>query len=671
MRALRVVAAVLALLSVVPLWRILPQRATGLAGAATADAAASYAALTWNGLLLALIPAVLAAAFVNANALERWLARLSAPLGRLSALRYALLLGAGACLLAALVGIVVMAGRPTLIDSFAQLTQARYLAAGRLAGPLLPGQEFWHIQQTIVTAAGWVSQYPPGYVVLLALGFALRAVAWVGPVLFGVAVFFTALIAEDVFESRVLARVAALLAALSPFMLAMAGAYMSHIPACAFTCAALYGVLRARRGRAAWAAFAGANLGLLFAVRPWSGVIAGLVALLYGAASAQPARARLPRIALALLAALPFLVLVGLYNRHFFGAVTTFGYSAALGPNAGLGFGTDPWGNHYGIIESLAYTAAELSALNVFLLETPLPLVFLIGAYFAFPRAPTLPRSHALLFAWVSALVIGNAFYWHHGLFMGPRMLADVGTLWVLLAVLAVAGLVQRIPADWARAGKYSVRAAALGGALAALVVGLAFLTPRRLLSYAPRGEQARLLRAPVTAEPTLVFVHGGWSARVAMRLAAHGMRLDSVETALRQNGTCSAHNFSLAYARGVTSPVALDFAARPNALPRSVLIAPGDRIRISEGEQIDGACVREMKSDSAGIVDVTPYVWQGDLAGLPAAHSLFARDMGRAENARLMALFPERRPLMLVEAAGAMSLRPYEAAMRARWGER
>ena len=671
MRAIRVVAAVLALLSVVPLWRILPQRATGLAGTATADAAAAYAALAWNGLLLALIPAVLAAAFVNANALERSLARLAAPLGRLSTLRYALLLAVVACLLAALVGIVVMAGRPTLIDSFAQLTQARYLAAGRLAGPLLPGQEFWHIQQTIVTAAGWVSQYPPGYVVLLALGFALHAVAWVGPVLFGVAVFFTALIAEDVFESSILARVAALLAALSPFMLGMAGAYMSHIPASAFTCAALYGVLRARRGGAAWAAFAGANIGLLFAVRPLSGVMAGLVALLYGAASAQPARAKLPRIGLALLAALPFLVLVGLYNRHFFGAVTTFGYSAALGPNAGLGFGTDPWGNHFGIIESLAYTAAELSALNVFLLETPLPLVLIIGAYFALAPARALSPARALAFAWVSALVIGNAFYWHHGLFMGPRMLADVGTLWVLLAVLAVAGLLQHIPADRVLAGKYSVRAAVLGGALAALVVGLAFLTPRRLLSYAPRGEQARLLRAPATAEPTLVFVHGGWSARVAMRLAAHGMRLDSVETALRQNGTCSAHKFSLAYARGASSPVALDFAARPNALPRSVLIAPGDRIRISEGEQIDGACVREMKSDSAGIVDVTPYVWQGDLPGLAAAHALFARDMGPAENARLMALFPERRPLMLVEAAGAMSLRPYEAAMRARWGER
>ncbi|HEX6008160.1 MAG TPA: hypothetical protein VFY80_09365, partial [Burkholderiales bacterium] len=64
MFALRLLAAVLAVLGVAPLWRLLRDPATGLAGAATAAQASAQSAVLWSGLLLCLLPGIVAAALV-------------------------------------------------------------------------------------------------------------------------------------------------------------------------------------------------------------------------------------------------------------------------------------------------------------------------------------------------------------------------------------------------------------------------------------------------------------------------------------------------------------------------------------------------------------------------------------------------------------------------------
>lgn len=653
----RIGAAALVLLAVLPLWRVLPMRPTGLAGAATAGMAADYTSLILNGILLALIPAVLAALVFDAETLERKLARVVAPLDRPASVVFALL--------AALLALLVAAPLPhwigpMLIDSFAQLTHARFLAAGEIAGPLTADQPFQHIQQTLITPNGWVSQYPPGYPVLLAIAMRVGALAWAGPVLHALAVFFTALLAERLFNSRVLARTAALLAALSPFMLGMAGTYMSHTPAAALVCVIVYCLLRAREGSPAWSAAAGTAVGALFAVRPLTGVVLGVAAIGFAASVALPWRARVSRIVFGLAAALPFLAGVAWYNHHFFGSATTFGYTAALGPNAGLGFGIDPWGNRYGVVEALAYTSAELAGLSLFLLETPLPLIALTGLYFV------LHGGHAgdvtrLLF-WVCAgLVFAGLFYWHHGLFMGPRMLADTGYLWVLLVTFAVAGLIARIRTDWLIAERYSPRAFATGGVVAAVIGGLVLLAPQRLSGYVQSTPSA-----PPVTQPALIFIHGGWTDRIAMRLAGHGMRLDSVETALRQNSTCAVHHFSLAYASGVAARVQLDFEPRAINLPPAVTISEGNRIRMFRDENIDDVCAAEIVADTAGVMDPTRFIWRGALPGTVDRGVRYVRDMGPAENAAIVARHAASTPHFLLP--GAPTLLPYGVAMRQFW---
>ena len=658
---LRLLAAVLAILGVAPLWRLLANSSTGLAGAATANEASAHSAVLWSGLLICAAPGLLAAVLLDGATLDAFAARVLAPLRKPTKLAFALVLSAVAAATAALIAYGVMGGTPTLIDSFAQLLHARYLAEGMVAGPVGPNSEFWHIQQTLLTPNGWVSQYPPGHVLLLALGMKLGLVALIGPLCWGVAVFFTTLTLHQLVEDVVIARLAALVAALSPFGLALSGAFMSHIPAAACASAALYFFVRARDGAWWTAAAAGFALGALFTMRPLTAVALGVVACAFAIGQKQPRV-----VVLMFMAALPALVAVAGHNQFYFGHPLRFGYTAALGPDGGLGFGIDPWGNRYGIIEGLAYTSAELTTLSLMLFETPLPLVLLIGLYFAMTKRR---RDETLLFAWCAVPVLANLFYWHHGLFMGPRMLADVGVLWGALAVVCLANVLVGIRRDWRIAERYAPRTFAAATVLAAVVFGVVIMVPQRIASYRTPAEVRAYLQPPAVDEPSLVFVHGGWTARIGMRLAAHGMRLDSVETALRQNPTCRVHAFADGFASGAKSSITLDFQPRADNLPAIAEISPGNRIRVGRNEVLDAACAQQVRADQTGVIDVTPFIWQGDLPGTKPHGALFVRDMGPIANRKLIAQHEDRRPMMLIPHADSVALVPYTIAERAIWG--
>lgn len=658
---LRVLAAVVAVLGAVPLWRLLVGRPTGLAGWATASEASAHSAILWSGLLICAPVGILAAMLLDGSVIDRVARQVGALVRKPTTGALALGLGVLATGLAVVVAYALFGGMPTLIDSFAQLLHARYIAEGMPAGPVNANSEFWHIQQTLLTRNGWVSQYPPGHVLLLAVGLKLGVAPLIGPVSWGAAVVFTTLALHELVEDIVVARLAALLAAVSPFGLALSGAFMSHVPAAACAAAALYFLARAHAGAWLHALAAGFSLSALFTMRPLTAVALGVGAAIYALAQERP---RI--IVLMFVAALPLVAATGAHNQHYFGSPFRFGYTAALGPAGGLGFGIDPWGNQYGVLEALAFTTAELAALSLLLFETPLPLVLLVGLYFATGRRT---RGEWLLFAWCVLPVLANLFYWHHGLFMGPRMLGDVGVLWGALAVYCLIQSIAQLRAEWHIAEKYSPRTFVAVTALAALIFGAVMLLPQRLASYRVPADLRAVLRAPSVEQPALVFVHGGWTARIGMRLAGHGMRLDSVETALRQNPTCLVHAFADSFASGAKSAAVLDFERRADRLPAVVEISPGNRIRVAANEVLDSACTAQIRADRSGIIDLTPLIWQGDLPGTEARGALFVRDMGPQANRRLIAQHEDRRPMMLVPHADSMALVPYTIAERAIWG--
>lgn len=663
-------------LTVLPVYRVLDPSLTGSAGDHARTRLDVARTLIWAGTALALIPAILAARLVGWRSLRSRLRAAADWIAALPGFRFATAAAVVATALALWFGLGVLEGKPNLIDAMAQLLHARYLAEGHLSGPAEMG-EFWAFPNSLLTERGWVSQYPPGHPLLLALGLLVGAVWAVGPALLGVAIFFTALTADRLLpERRAVVRLAVLLAATSPFLIAHAGAYMNHTSAAAFTAAAIYFVIRARDGSRAWAVAAGIAASIALATRPLSALvmILGVALVAWGdaALAGRGLRWFAARSFAALAAALPLVGAHLWHNARFFGAPTRFGYIVAYGESHEMGFGQDPWGNRYGLLEATGYTSADLTLLSINLFETPLPLVAVVGAWLLLDRR--LRTGERVLLAWAVLPVVANFFYWHHGIFMGPRMLNEAAPAWALLIGVSVAALVRRVPRSVRISGlSYSPRTGVTVALLVTLVASLALMAPRRLISYGGEYLESLRIEPPRPDGPSLVFVHGAWMGRVGSRLMAAGMRLDSLETVLRQNTTCSVHLFAQAYEGPAAALPPLDFAPRADRLPPSLELTPHNEIRVLPGEQLPPDCVREIRADTRGIIEVVPFLWRGDLPGLPGEGPLYVRDLGPERNRAMLRRHRDRRPyVFLTEAPEAPPvLLPYDRGMRLLWRQR
>jgi hypothetical protein len=701
--ARRGLACALLALVLLPWHRLVALRGSGPAVEQTSRLGDLYFGNVWIATLLTAAASFVLGFLIPQRAFVTLRERVEGALLKLGSLPFAALAGGIAAASALWTAAGVMDGKPALLDAVAQLVQARYLAAGSLAGPPLEDAEFWQFQFMLSGERGWVSQYPPGHTVLLALGLRLGAPWLVGPLLLGVAIALGSMVGERLLaEERAIARGGALLAASSPVLAFHAATYMNHVLALALTVLAVYASLRALDGSWAWSLPGGAALGWLFATRPYVALVLGAFATVVvwrfspgldgGSAPSRPTatarldrRAWIHRVAGTLAGAAPFAAGTLLYNRHFFGAATRFGYEAAEGPGHALGFHIDPWGNPYGPLEALGYTSADLQGLSLDLLQAPVPVVVLVALYLLL--APRL-RGVGVVAAWALLPVAANTFYWHHDLFMGPRLLYEALPAWCLLAAAAAVGVLRALPADGRRWGLS--RAGVASGLMIALVVAVVYAAPRKLLSYAGEGARSGMtMAAPVVERAAIVFVHGGWLDRVAARLAASGMRVDSVRAALAHNSTCRLQLYldrlegsegnveGNPAARGASAealppgpsqlpPLAFQPPARP--LLRELRMPSGSPMMSYQGEELDPGCEREAASDFRGVVGLPPLLWQGDLPGLDGGGALFVRDFGPERNRRLLARYPGREPRVLLIRDGALRLTAFDEGMRELW---
>jgi hypothetical protein len=204
---------------------------------------------------------------------------------------------------------------------------------------------------------------------------------------------------------------------------------------------------------------------------------------------------------------------------------------------------------------------------------------------------------------------------------------------------------------------------------------------PLRADAYGWSDETLARIAVPQVPEgtPALVFVHGSWAERISGRLQGAGMRLDSIETALRRNDICRLHRYTVervARAAGAAAPEPLpelDFQLLPGAPAnlQSMLLAEGDRVDVDPREPVTPACGREAQSDRLGVISLAPLVWQGDLPGAESGRPMFVRDLGPEQNEALLADFPERVPYLYrtAGAGGLPVLVPYERGMAELWG--
>ena len=92
--------------------------------------------------------------------------------------------------------------------------------------------------------------------------------------------------------------------------------------------------------------------------------------------------------------------------------------------------------------------------------------------------------------------------------------------------------------------------------------------------------------------------------------------------------------------------------------------------LRYSAAHPFSRTCLRQVASDSLGIIDIAPLVWQSDLPGLDGSGAMIVRDMGPEENAKLIAHYPGRVPMVLFrpEKEGQPKLVPYDLGIKSLW---
>ncbi len=592
----RTAGATILALTLLPLHRLLDRPETGLIAQGLLQSVGRESTRLWIGTGLLVVAAAILVRLVPAERMRAIPRRAAGLLEWPSERAFPWVLALAAAGVTAALNILVFRGRPNLLDAGAQLIHARYIAAGRLAGPDAATMEggLWYFPNMVFAPEGWVSHFPPGHSFVLAPALALGLPVLAPLLLAGGSALLTTLLVRELLPGGGLQpRVAALLGALSPLLLFQTATYMNHATAALLGVATVLAALRARRGPWPWALLAGAGVTALVAVRPLTAVATCLVVVLLAWLPGFRERTRkwhwlAARCAAATAGGLPLLVAHGAWNRHFFGSSTTFGYNWSFGEAAGLGFGIDPWGNLFGPLEALALVSADLTTLNLNLLELPLPVVSLIGLALLLGAASGWQQR--LLAGWVLLPAFLSLFYWHHGYFMGPRMVSEFAPAWGILAALSLGHLLGRLPEGdrasgsgsgetgrdsersvartkargrRARRNREAKVSASQGGwnllptrrtgefvLLLAAMGGIGMGTFRAASLGGSLGEPFRMAEPPAP-EGSLVLVRGSWISRINADMISHGVPQIVMETALRQNSTCLVHEHRRAFHRG------------------------------------------------------------------------------------------------------------------------
>ena len=590
----------------------------------------------WGVVVTALITLLLLA--VTRGRSAAWL---RAALQRALALhRTAYLFGLGLLASAEAVAVAVLcfARNPQLIDTWAQYLQARFFAAGSLAGAPPPALQHFAILQMVTTPSAWFSQYPPIHPLLLAAGLSLGVPWLITPLLAGLLPAAVYGLGRQGNDERV-ARLAAALVVLSPFAIAMNASGMNHLPAALCVAAALTLTPALSRGSAGAACAFGLLCGLTVGIRP----LDALALTVVGAAALLPPIAHRhwrPAAAAAcggVLGALPTVV----FNAATTGSPVTFGYTALYGAAHGLGFHAGPWGEPLTPLRALGLTAGDAHDLDTYLLEWPLPVTLLIVAAIADRRGLDGGRRAAA--AYLAVLVGLLFFYFHRDLLYGPRFLFSALPA---ILVLVAAGVVRLAAVEWplprlpARLGD----AVVVGIAVLAVQSAL-WLAPQRLASYSAANTVLALhpdddaRRAGL--HHAVIVLRDGLGTRLIARLWAAGIPVAWSARLYAAFDACTLDELlqraEAEGTRGVALLARLQGAAASASPGR---YAPGvtrdPLLRLPESGPLPAACATAIEWDRAGTMQYaavaylnTPrfdgdLVWARELPDLSALRRLY-----------------------------------------------
>ncbi len=548
----------------------------------------------------------------------------------------------------------VYGGAPRLVDGTVQLFQARIFAGGAAAAPVPPGEAFFSATNVIVGEGGWYTQYPPGHAGLLAAGVAAGA-PWLVPLALSLGSALLLFRFADLAYGRTVGLVTLGLAAISPFFWFLGAGFMSHVPALFFASLLLWALARAEEvdGGVAAPAAAGTALGALFLCRPLTAAALGLGSLPFVAdwwRGGGTARWRRPAAFLA-----PALAAAGLflaYNAATTGHPFRPGYLELWGAAHGLGFHATPWGGTHAPLDGLANELLDLSLLNLFLFEWPVPALLPAGAALA---AGWLDRRWdrrlTLLFLAVPAAYF---FYWHRDALMGPRFLyAGLAPLLPLTGRALVEGW-RRLAGREIRAlpGLAPVSARSWAAGLLGLCVlyGAVVGIPGRFRVHASGGAafetdlRAEARRAGL--DRALIFVPVSWGSRLIAGLRGLGAPAGLVERAYRSTDHCELDGL-VRRAREEGWSVdrlreGLETLAREAGdVVRTDRLNGDGTLRLARDRpSLPRRCREELAHDRSGWTSYVPHLPEND--PWLEAPFVIARDL-RGRNQELRRAFPDR----------------------------
>lgn len=556
---------------------------------------------------------------------------------------FGLSFAAGLGVTAALLSGALFQHNPHLVDTIAQLFQARIFAQGSLTAPAPHDMEFFAASNLVENAGRWFSQYPPGHPALLAGGL-LAGVPWLVNPIFAAGTLLIAYAAARRLLGEGSARLAVALFVISPFVLFMSASYMNHVTTGFFLALALYAAVRATEsdGGGVWPWALGLALAAAATIRPleslaWA-IVLGLWVLMR--------RGWKPAFAAGVACVVGLVPLLA-YNGLTTGRPLRFGYTLLWGEGHGLGFRTDPWGEPFTPLVSFVNTAVDFQRLGVFLFEWPFPsLIFILAALVVGGIDERVKKAVPLLAGLLLAAPFAYFFYWHRDNYLGPRFLYASLLPAILLTVIGIVALDQRL-GRWRAAFRITL----LAGVFFGLVVNvpesagvIAGMEPEMKLHPEVQAESKGL-------EEAVVFVKVGWGSRLVGRLWGWRVPASEAERTFRVVDGCRLQSAldeadSLA-AAGRDSAEVLGHLReqlevwRKAGIPVQKGLLPDPSVRVDTTRALFRRCYKEVQLDRSGFTLYGTLVWRNDpwlQRGV-----IYARYLEQERNRRLLKRYPGR----------------------------
>ncbi len=390
---------------------------------------------------------------------------------------YAALLGASA---AATLSVVVFDRIPHIPDEVVYLFQAKYFAEGLLYLPAPGVPAAFDVIHTVQHDGRFYGIFPPGWPMILALGVKAAAVWLVNPLLTGALILATHRFIRLLYDAPT-ANLAALLLATSPWLLFLGASLMAHTATLLCGVFALDATARlAQRPSFSPAAIGGTALGCLVLIRPFDGVLIGVVAAGWLLAVSGVRAFSLPNVVFGLVAVAiggltlpynraltgnPFYTPIGLYfeQTHYPG-VNRLGFGSDVG---NVGWGNDVLPGH-SVLEAAINTNFNTHLTQIELFGWPLGALLLAIIFLLHPNWWLRRGAEVLLLAVVAMVIGGYALYWYHGADLGPRYWSLIIVPLATISALAA----QRLSAPDAR---LDWRIVAITASLAGLPAAVAY----------------------------------------------------------------------------------------------------------------------------------------------------------------------------------------------------